>query len=299
MRETMLDQAHLIGSNLRRARLVEADLRGAKLFRADLRSADLTDANLEEAELVEALLCSGRLDRANLLRARLLGADLRGARLAQTILRQTKMDEALLGHTSIEECDLAVAFGLEAVKHFGPTRLDAVTLERAAKNLPPAFLYGAGVPASQAGGAAPLAEGPICFVSFAARDAAFAERLRLDLMANGVRCWFLPESLRWDDIELDGPAYDRLVAVCSRQSLENRAFLEEVTSALAREQSAAADVVVPVRLDDYLYDPWEHPAKPVLLRKTVGDFRSWKDQNLYRSALDWLLGVLRGAAAPA
>lgn len=291
MREIMFDEAHLIATRLREAVLVEASLRSAKLFRADLRGSDLTQAQCADAEWVDARLDSARVHDAGFERCRMFGADCRGAEFLRANLRQAKFDEAWLGHTRIRECDLSSTFGLENVRHFGPTSLDAETLERSGK-LPAAFLYGAGVPVAAGVPSGKTPRGPVCFVAFAGRDAELAGRLRLDLMANGVRTWLQPEEVRWDGIELGRPPCDRLVVVCSRASLQSRAVVREIEGALAREERDGADVLVPVRVDDYVVDEWEHDAKPAVLAKTVGDFRSWKDAELYRSALDWLLQAL-------
>ncbi len=294
MREAMFDEAELIATCLRGAQLVEASLRSAKLFRADLRGSDLTQAQCADAEWVDARLGAARLHDVGFERCRMFGADCRGADFLRANLRQSKFDEAWLGHTRIRECDLSSTFGLENVKHFGPTSLDAETMARSGK-LPAAFLYGAGVPVSQTKDPAPaekLPHGPICFLAFTARDAELANRLRLDLMANGVRAWLQPEEVRWDGIELGRAPCDRLVVICSHGSLQSRALLREIESALVREERDGVDVLVPVRVDDYVVDEWEHESKAALLAKTVGDFRSWKDQELYHSALDWLLHTL-------
>jgi len=294
MQEIMFDEAHLIATRLRGAGLVEASFRSAKLFRADLRGSDLTQAQCADAEWTDARLGSARLHEVDFVRCRMFGADCRGAEFLRANLRQTKFDEAWLGHTRIRECDLSSTFGLENVKHFGPTSLDAETMARSGK-LPTAFLYGAGVPASQTKDPSPQEASPrvpICFVAFTGRDAELANRLRLDLMANGVRTWLQPEEVRWDGIELDRSPCDRLIVICSRAALQSRALVREIEGALAREERERADVLVPVRVDDYVVDEWEHEQKPAVLAKTVGDFRSWKNQELYRSALDWLLHAL-------
>ena len=257
MQEIMFDEAHLIATRLRGAVLVEASLRSAKLFRADLRGSDLAQAQCADAEWVDARLGSARLHDTSLERCRMFGADCRGADFLRANVRQAKFDELWLGHTRIRECDLSSTFGLENVKHFGPTSLDAETFARSGK-LPAAFLYGAGVPVVDGVHSGKPPSGPVCFVAFAARDGELAGRLRLDLMAHGVRTWLQPEDVRWDGIELDRSRCDRLVVICSRASLQTRALVREIEGALAREEREGADVLVPVRVDDYVVDDWEH-----------------------------------------
>lgn len=298
LREAVLDGSDLIGTNLRGAQLQGASLVGARLYRADLRGADLTGAQLKEAELVEAQLGMARLEGTSLASARLIATDLRGAGLRAVDFSAMRLDQSWFGHTHIADCDLGRIQGLETARHFGPTWLDAATLARS-KNVPAVFLYGAGVASTEKGGPrAPDASDPaeiICFIAHAGRDADFAERLRTDLMANSVRCWFLPDDARWEEIELGRPAYDRLLLVCSRNSLQNRVLLRETLHALDREAKESASIVFLLRLDDYLTEGWEHERKAQLRGKPVGDFRNWKDRDLYSAALQRLLITLKEA----
>jgi hypothetical protein len=289
-----------VGTVWRNSRLDEADFSSAKIFRGDFRNCALAMANFSEAEIVETQFAGSRLPGARCERAKFLHCDLRACELTGIQIRQARFDDSWLGLTRIGACDLSRAFGLETVRHFGPTWIDAETLALHGKQLPPEFLYGAGVRVSRTTGApaqgARDGEKEICVILHANRDAEFAARLRLDLMANGVRCWFLPEDISWSGIDLERTPYDRVVVVCSRNALESRPLVAEVKAALDREDGEQRECVLAVRVDDYLYDEWQHAQKDALLRKEVGDFRNWRDADLYRSALDHLLDALRNSA---
>jgi len=56
-------------------------------------------------------------------------------------------------------------------------------------------------------------------------------------------------------------------------------------------------VLFPVRLDDHLFDVWDHPRKADVLAKVVGDFRGWnRGTARYGAALGRLMEALRGDA---
>jgi uncharacterized protein YjbI with pentapeptide repeats len=284
-----------VGTVWRGSRLDEADFSSAKIFRGDFRNCALALANFSEAEIVETQFAGGRLPGAKCEQAKFLNCDFRACELTGIQIRQARFDDSWLGLTRIGACELSRAFGLETMRHFGPTWIDAETLAQHAKFLPPEFLYGAGVRVSSAKGKPePLARDgqEICVILHANRDADFAARLRLDLMANGIRCWFLPEEISWSGIELERAPYDQIIVVCSRNALESRPLVAEMKAALDREESEQRECVLPVRVDDYLYEEWQHAQKDALLRKHVGDFRNWRDSDLYRSALDHLLDAL-------
>jgi uncharacterized protein YjbI with pentapeptide repeats len=141
--------------------LSRADLRRAELSKSDLSRADLSDADLSRADLS--------------------GAGVSKAYLSDTVFGDT---------------NLTAVRGLETCKHFGPSTLDHRTLACSGP-LPLAFLRGCGLPDAFIDYLPSLLGEPLqfysCFISYASKDHAFAERLHADLQNKGVRCWFAPE----------------------------------------------------------------------------------------------------------
>lgn len=79
-----------------------------------------------------------------------------------------------------------------------------------------------------------------CFISFTEADDAFSERLYNDLQANGVRCWRWKEGAQWDktlmhSIDEAVRVYDKLIVVCSEQSLNSPPVIREIERALQKE----------------------------------------------------------------
>jgi uncharacterized protein YjbI with pentapeptide repeats len=215
------------GADLRRVNLAEAilqyaDLCDANLYQVDLAGASLGWAKLDRADLCQADLRGVHMERATLDRATLYGADLRGATFGQTVLTKTNLSQVILGGTLFIDTNLIDVEGLKTCQHRGPSTLDHRTLAQSGP-LPLAFLRGCGLnnwelevtklydqrlTSSQVTDILyrihhlrtdPLIQFYSCFISYASRDQAFAERLYADLQNKGVRCWFAPEDMKIGD----------------------------------------------------------------------------------------------------
>ena len=177
-----LNNVNLSRATLSGATLSGATLSGATLFEATLFMADLRGADLSGATLTRAILAG----------ATLTGADLTGADLSEVRLLET-----VFGNTN-----LTAVRGLETCVHDGPSILDHRTLAKSGP-LPLAFLRGCGLPDALIDYLPSLLNRPFqfysCFISYASKDHAFAERLYADLQNKGVRCWFAPEDMKIGD----------------------------------------------------------------------------------------------------
>jgi hypothetical protein len=52
-------------------------------------------------------------------------------------------------------------------------------------------------------------------------------------------------------------------------------------------------VLFPIRIDDYIFDKWEHERRADVVKKVVGDFRDWKSHDAYQKSLLKLLKDLQ------
>ena len=80
--------------------------------------------------------------------------------------------------------------------------------------------------------------------------------------------------------------YDKLIVVCSEDSLKSNPVIREIERALQREdrlvaQGETPEVLFPIRLDDSIFD-WEHPRQADVVEKVVSDFRDWRNHNSYQ-----------------
>jgi hypothetical protein len=286
----------LSGADLSKMRLGRFELDGALLTSANLNGAffgstDLIGAKLIGADLVGAILINTRLDWANLTMADLTGANVTRAHLCETVFSDTNLTDVR---------------GLETCSHFRPSTLDHRTLAKSGP-LPLAFLRGCGLPDALIDYLPSLLHEPFqfysCFISYASKDHAFAERLYSDLQNKGVRCWFAPEDMKIGDrlrprIDETIRLYDKLLLVLSKTSVASQWVEQEVETALARERQQGTTILFPVRIDNTvmtLETGW-----PALIRNTrnIGDFRRWKTHDAYQKALDRLLRNLKAAERP-
>ncbi len=279
--EADLHEAKLTGANLERANLSRANLYGAKLIGADLNGADLRGADLDRADLFGAILN---------------GAD----------LREANVENAYLAETVFANTNLSGTKGLDQCHHLGPSVLDHRTLAKSG-DLPIAFLRGCGLPQAYIDYLPSLLGKPFefytCFISFTEKDDAFSLRLYNDLQGEGVRCWRWKEDAKigrtlMRSIDEAVRLYDKLIVICSEESLCSPPVIREIERALQKEDALARqgkepEVLFPLRLDDYIFDTWDHYRKADVIQKNVGDFRRWNDHDAYQQSFDRLLRDLK------
>lgn len=307
--------------DLHKAKVAGVDFSGARLGGAILDYADLTGANLNDADLTRANLRSARLSRTLLCGAALIGADLQnanikaadlttadltGANLTGANLANANFTQVLLRSTSLVGIDLSTIIGLDTARHEGPSYVSIDTIYRSRGNIPQIFLRGCGVPEnfivympSLTGRAFEFYS---CFISHSAEDKRFCERLYADLQAKGVRVWYFPEDATWGEtvwgeIDRSIKIYDKLVVVCSENSLQSVPVQREIERALNREDKEHKNILFPITLDRYVFDKWEHSRQADVLAKVVGDFTGWEHDALkYEKAFERLLKGLQSAS---
>ncbi len=308
-----LHSAYLRGSDLREANFGTADLGWTDLTVVDLIGADLRGASLVNAQLNRTLLDGANLNGANLTRASverasMFGADLRNATLESTKFYGTdaggvQFHGSAMGWTRFDACRLHGAEGLVEVQHRGPSSIAIDTIFLSHGKIPDDFLRGAGVPRNLLDYLGSLVgDAPIqyysCFISHSSQDKEFCDRLYSDLKARQVRVWYFPETAKWgesvwEEIDQGIRLYDKLILVCSLQSLQSSPVLREIERALWKEDIEHRNVLFPIRVDDFIFDGWEHARKTDVASKVVGDFCGWKgDLGKYKTSLRKLLSAL-------
>lgn len=94
-------------------------------------------------------------------------------------------------------------------------------------------------------------------------------------------------------------------------SLQRPAVQREIERALQKEEQLKrqqtergdpdmdTDVLVPVRLDDYVLDEWDHSRAAEVRKKNIGDFCGWdKDDANYQRGMEQLLRALDPRSRP-
>lgn len=142
------------------------------------------------------------------------------------------------------------------------------------------------------------------FISYGEPDMAFARRLYEALHANGVRTFFFPEHAvpgkKLHRMMREGVnQFDRVLLICSKNSLSRRGVLNEVEETLAREaRDGGASYLIPILLDDWLFDSAnsiEPSIEQAIRDRVASDFR---DPTKFNSSLAKLIGALSRWALP-
>ncbi len=314
LRDASLGDANLRSTNLRDANLTYAILTGVNIRGANLRDTDLTGADLRGADLRSTNLTYANLTDANLRGADLRYANLPGVNLTDADFGQAKVSGALFGRTTVA-CDLSGTLGLNEAVHLSPSPV-AVNecLLEFKDNLPEKFLRGCGLEDAEIEYFRARVGNPIrhysCFISYSTVDEEFAKRLHNDFQGAGIRCWKWTKDARtgksmWGEIDGAIRNFNKLVLIASRSAMQSPYVMDEIERAIQKEREIIsrqnkagvkgdADVLFPVRIDDYILDEWEHERKADVVRKVIADARCWdSDAAKYNEVRDRLIRDLK------
>ncbi len=263
--------------NLSGAKLKDVHFGAANLWQARLDSADLSGADLWRANFGGCSLCEADLSGAALVLANFHGADLSGA----------KLDGSHLNRTVLVDVDLRAVKGLEAVDHWGPSEISFSSLQKSQGNIPPAFLRGVGISEEIIQYTQGFFEVAIqfysCFISYSHSDKSFARRLHDHLQARGIRCWLDEHDLKLGDRILDVVndairLHDKILLCCSEASLNSWWVKDEIRKAQVRERKEDRLIIIPLNLDDYLFE-WKDGLESDLTSRLAADFTGWECDN--------------------
>jgi len=278
------------------------DLSGANLSNADLSGAVFSEATLVGTCFAGANLSNTIFVRSNLIHADFTGANMAGSRLMNTCFSNCK--------------NLHKALNLDKIEHAGPTALDSRTLRSNISKLPRSFLRGAGYSDKEVGALLALYRDQktffSCFISYARSNFEFADFIRRHLLKKDISCWQDVHDMRggaqwrgqiYDAIEKQ----DKLVLICSRESLARPAVVEEIQEAIERERQSGTQKLFPIRLDDYILSDelekiarqnvrngqWRENWVTYVRSFHIPDFSSWKKPKSFRAEFDRLVEALQ------
>ncbi len=307
--------ANLGNAKLRFASLMKANFSGANLSNADLMGSNLDMADLSATDLTRAALANATLWRADLRRANLAGAELYGANLSDANLDGATLDGAGLADTSLVNVDLAPFCAANPpVEHLTASHVDfrSVVKSLHAPNLKE-FLQRAGMPEVFIEYMVECAQGmdgslitkllQTTFIGYGGADESMARRLYEALHRNGVTTFFHAEHAKPGQkihrmIRENIENYDRILVLCSKESLAEPRVLQAVDECLAREaRVGGAEYLIPIELDDCLREDGAMLRKDLVraLRDRVcADFRgAHEDEAIFQAGLRKLIAALR------
>lgn len=264
---------------------------------------NLNNANLDNADLRESNLGATELTKTNLNNANLSGAVLAAAVFNNAILTDVDFSNVMLFETYFTNVDLSAARNLEMCYHAGPSNIDHRSLAKSGK-IPDLFLRNCGLPEHfirQIPSLFSKSEHS-CFVSYSSKDKEFVERLCSDLKQNSVSCFFAPEDMPIGsrirrNIDENIYRHEKFLLILSENSIVSDWVEHEVETALAKEneQTQKSIILLPIRLDNAVYESKIGWAAKIQRERHIGNFCRWKEHNLYKRAFDRLIGDLKAS----
>jgi hypothetical protein len=100
------------------------------------------------------------------------------------------------------------------------------------------------------------------FISYGGPDESAAEKINSALKSKGVKTWFFPDDAepgaKLHRVMHDGVnKHDRVLLLCSQESLSRIGVLNELERVLEREaREGGTEILIPVAFDDFVYGDW-------------------------------------------
>jgi hypothetical protein len=138
------------------------------------------------------------------------------------------------------------------------------------------------------------------FISYGGSDENSAGKINKSLKSKGVITWFFPDDAdpgtKLHRVMYDGVnEHDRVLLICSKDSLGRNGVLNEIERVLEREaKEGGSEILIPITLDDFVYSDWA-PSRPDIadqIRSRVITKISIDDEN-FETTIDKVVKVLR------
>ena len=301
LKGTLLFDAKLLGVNLVKANLPEVMLKGQNLSYANLYGANLSGTNFYEANFFATNLSNANLSGANLYGANLSNANLSGANLYGTNLSKCFLNKTIFSLTSLRTC-----IGLEDVTVGGNCSIDFKTLKDSWP-LPKEFLVKIGLPQNYLNYLPDFFHDsgmnlfPV-FLSHSGTNKDFARKLYDALIKRGVQVWYDEKKMKPGDDILDSidkgiNVYDKMILVCSKESLNSWWVEEELDRIFEKERKYRNEkgkkhrLLIPVTIDNTLFESNESRSKSIR-KRIVGDFKEWDNEEKFDVSLNQLIESL-------
>jgi hypothetical protein len=140
------------------------------------------------------------------------------------------------------------------------------------------------------------------FISYGGPDEEYVSAINSALRAAGVSTWFFPDNAvpgqKLHRVMSTGVnEHDRVLLVCSKNSLGRNGVLNEIERALEREaREGGGDVLIPIAIDDFVFSEWQ-PARQDIAEqvrsRVVGKFPGTAAGSAFDEALAKVVKALR------
>ena len=305
---------NLSHAHLSYVQLKAANLTGARLANAVLNGCDLIATNFERADLSGVDLTGSHLGDANCTAANMVGTRFNNVTLTEAAFSGARLDGAHLSHAHFFDLDVSAFCDARGLEHSAPSSVDCRTVMKSYRHPGlKTFMVACGVPeifATYMIDCAHALGQPILralmqstFISYGGPDEKFARKLYDALRAHGAIVFFFPETARVGE-RLDNEVFrqiqdhDRLLLICSKDSLDRPGVLNEIQEVLDREARDGGETyLLPIMLDDYVLTGWRK-SQPELAerigRRIIGDFRgTQRSKKKFDDAISRVIDALK------
>ena len=139
------------------------------------------------------------------------------------------------------------------------------------------------------------------FISYGGPDESDVLKINKKIKSKGVQTWFFPDDAspgeKLHRVMHDGVNnYDRVLLICSKNSLTRAGVLNEIERVLEREaKEGGTDILIPVTLDDYVYGDWAPERSDIAnqVRSRVITKLNTESEN-FDNAVEKVVDVLKG-----
>lgn len=268
---------------------------GAKAWnewRAENRKVKI---NLRCTELNATYLRSVDLSKANVSNAFVHGSIFTLAKLENTIFSNSILGITIFNLTAFKSF-IGLETTVEVSQEYG---IDLKTLQNSTP-LPRTFLRKPGPPDTYIDYIPEFVEKPInffpVFLSHSWSDKAFTRKID-----KGIHAWF-DEKRMYPRDKINGGiskginTYDKLILVCSKASLNSWWVLEELERIKTKErkyqqEGGKQSLLILITIDNHIFESDSEYADTIR-KYVIGDFRTWKDPNKFKKALNQLIEAL-------
>ena len=107
------------------------------------------------------------------------------------------------------------------------------------------------------------------FICYGSDDEELVDKLNKLIKAEGIKTWFFPDDAPTGEklhrVMYEGVNnHDRVLLVCSKNSLGRNGVLNELERVLEREaKEGGSDILMPVTIDNYVFDEWKPVRKDI------------------------------------
>ena len=133
-----------------------------------------------------------------------------------------------------------------------------------------------------------------CFISYSAKDKAFADLLYKDLTEIGVPCWLDSMEMRIGEniessLHRSIQEQDIMILILSQNSISSKWISKELSVSLKLEQNRGKTILFPIRIDDSIFKESLPSPLNLVISRHIGDFTNWKNDRDYRKSFSHMV----------